>query len=324
MVSSSTGRRSTSCVRTPEGVTGHADRETNRDISRAALAGRRGDMMAAGQTLRASLIGEHIQKTRLPAALRIMCDEAGIELAFDLIDTALLADFDFDRQVGALIGAGWTGVTVTHPFKIDAARFAGDGMTGEAAGLGAANTLVFDKPLKGLNTDYTGFLGAWRHIMGTKRPGRVAMAGAGGVAQAIGPALIELGARKICLWDVVPEKAQALARKIGPKAEAIPLGDAPQAVRDADGLVNATALGMAEFPGSAIAPDLLGGQQWAFDAVYTPTNTAFLKAAGEAGLKTISGFDLFRHMAVGTFEAYTGICLDAGETLAKLAALKPD
>lgn len=280
--------------------------------------------MTAGQTLRAGLIGEHIQKTRLPAALQIMCDEAGIELAFDLIDTALLGEFDFDRKVAKLIEAGWTGVTVTHPYKMDAARFAGDGMSGEAANLDAANTLIFGNQLKGLNTDYTGFLGAWRHIMGAEKPGRVAMAGAGGVAQAIGPALIALGADKITLWDVVPEKARALAAKIGAKAEAIPPEKAGRAVRKADGLVNATALGMAQYPGSAIAADLLGGQRWAFDAVYTPTNTEFLKAAAKAGLRTISGFDLFRHMALGTFEAYTGVRPDKEEILEKLAALKPD
>lgn len=282
-------------------------------------------MMAAGQTLHASLIGEHIQKTRLPAALQIMCGEAGIELAFDLIDTALLSGaFDFDRKVTELIEAGWTGVTVTHPFKIDAARFAGDGMTGEAANLGAANTLVFGDQLKGFNTDHSGFLGAWRHIMGADSPGQVAMAGAGGVAQAIGPALIKLGARKISIWDVAPERAQALADKIGPMAKAVPASEAPQAIRQADGLVNATALGMAQYPGSTVAPALMGGQRWAFDAVYTPTDTEFLTAAAEAGLNTISGFELFRHMAIGSFEAYTGIRLDAEKTLAKLATLKPD
>jgi shikimate dehydrogenase len=285
---------------------------------------RRDVAMAAGRTLRAGMIGEHIQKTRLPAALGIMCEAAGLGLAFELIDTARLDEFDFDRQVNELVEAGWTGVTVTHPFKMAAARFAGAGMTGAAAKLGAANTLVFDEPLKGFNTDYSGFLGAWRHRMGTDDPGRVAMAGAGGVAQAIGPALCELGARKIILWDVVPEKAQALADRIGPMAEAVAAAEAAQAVRHADGLVNATALGMAEYPGSSIALDLLGAQRWAFDAVYTPTNTVFLRAAKEAGLKTISGFDLFRHMAVGSFQAYTGIRPDAELTLAKLAALKPE
>ncbi len=280
--------------------------------------------MPAGTTLRAGLIGEHIQATRLPEALRMMCDEAGIELAFELIDTAPLAEFDFVAQVGELVEAGWTGVTVTHPYKIDAARLAGAGMTGEAAGLDAANTLVFDDPIKGFNTDYTGFLGAWRHRMGTDDPGRVAMAGAGGVAQAIGPALIALGARSIDLWDIVPGKAQALAEKLGSRAQVVPVDEVPQAVRQADGLVNATALGMAAYPGSSIAPELLSGQRWAFDAVYTPTNTVFLAAAKVAGLMTISGFDLFRHMAVGSFEAYTGIRPDAEATLARLVALQPD
>jgi shikimate dehydrogenase len=280
--------------------------------------------MVAEQTLRAGMIGEHIQNTRFPAALRIMCDEVGLGLSFELIDTARRHAFDFDRQVTELIEAGWTGVTVTHPFKMAAARFAGAGMTGAAATLDAANTLVFDGPLRGFNTDYTGFLGAWRYRMGNRAPGHVAMVGAGGVAQAIGPALCELGARKITLWDIVPENAQALADKIGPVAEAMPADEAPQAIRRADGLVNATALGMAEYPGSSIAPALLDAQRWAFDAVYTPTNTVFLRPARKAGLKTISGFDLFRHMAVGAFEAYTGIRPDIEITLAKLAALKPD
>ena len=146
----------------------------------------------------------------------------------------------------------------------------------------------------------------------------------GGVAQAIGPALIELGARKISLWDAVPEKARALADKIGPAAEALSVDEAPRAIGQADGLVNATALGMAQYPGSAIAATLMGRQRWAFDAVYTPTNTEFLKAAETAGLNTISGFDLFRHMAIGSFEAYTGIRPDTKKTLAKLTALKPD
>lgn len=280
--------------------------------------------LTAGQTLRAGLIGQHIQKTRLPAALEIMCGEAGIGLDFELIDTALLEGFDFDRKVRELIAAGWTGVTVTHPFKMDAARFAGTGMSGEAAGLDASNTLIFGDPLRGLNTDYTGFLGAWRHIMGAEGPGRVAMAGAGGVAQAIGPALVRLGAERLDIWDIAPGKAAALAAKIGSRAVAISPEDAPQAARAADGLVNATALGMAQYSGSAFDPTLLGGQRWAFDAVYTPTNTEFLVAAGAAGLRTISGFDLFRHMALGTFEAYTGIRPAPGTTLEKLAALKPD
>ena len=274
--------------------------------------------------LNAGLIGSHIQATRLPRALALMCDDAGIPFDFELIDTADRVEFDFDATLRDLIARGWTGVTVTHPFKTDAAAFAGEAMPPAIRPLGASNTLVFGPPLTAHNTDYTGFLGAWRAHMGDAPPGTVAMAGAGGVARALGFALRDLGAADIAIWDVLPDRASALASTIGAPANAIPAATATEACRAADGLVNATALGMAYAPGMAFAPEAFGGQAWAFDAVYTPTNTTFLRAARAAGLRTISGFDLFRHMAIGSFTAYTGIVPDAETVLPRLAALAPD
>ena len=139
--------------------------------------------------LRAGLIGEHISRTRLPFALEILCGMHGIELSFELIDTAERPGFDFTSTVEGLQSKGWTGVTVTHPWKTDAAEYAGDGMLPDLRGLGASNTLVFGSPLTAHNTDFTGFLGAWEAGMSARMPGRVAMAGAGGVARALGPAL---------------------------------------------------------------------------------------------------------------------------------------
>ena len=44
------------------------------------------------KALRCGLIGDHISQTRFPAALQLMCQEAGIELSFELIDTAGKSD----------------------------------------------------------------------------------------------------------------------------------------------------------------------------------------------------------------------------------------
>ena len=96
------------------------------------------------------------------------------------------------------------------------------------------------------------------------------------------------------------------------------------AIRQAHGLVNATPLGMAEYPGTAFDPALLGPQAWAFDAVYTPTNTMFLRDARAAGLAILTGFDLFRSMAVRSFAAYTGIEVDEAAMRPALEALRPD
>jgi shikimate dehydrogenase len=150
------------------------------------------------------------------------------------------------------------------------------------------------------------------------------MAGAGGVARALAFALADLGATSISIWDVEPGKAEQLAQECGGPARAFSPEQANTAVNTADGLVNATALGMDHAPGMAFEPDHIGPQSWAFDAVYTPTNTAFLKTCRAAGLECLTGFDLFCHMAIGSFGAYTGREVDKPSALQKLSGLRPE
>ncbi len=273
--------------------------------------------------LRAGLIGAGIGQSRLSAALKLMCHAHGMDLDFTPIDTASKTDFDFDRTVDDLRAQGWHGVTVTHPHKVQARAYAGPAMGPEFRHLSAANTLTFRPELAGHNTDFTGFLGAWKSVMGNQTPGRVAMAGAGGVARAIAPALLELGASEISIWDPTPGLADALAVEVGDRATAIPMSGSTATIPRANGLVNATPLGMTGHPGSAFSPDLIGEQSWAFDAVYTPTDTEFLMIAHNRRVKTLTGFDLFRFMAIRSFTAYTGIAPDPATVLPKLDALRP-
>ena len=274
--------------------------------------------------LTCGLIGQHISRTRLPAALEIMCQAEGLTLDFTLIDTAERPGFDFAAEATRLREVGWDGVTVTHPWKTQARAYAGSGMQGDLAHLGAANTLTFAPHLAGTNTDYTGFLAAYRASALT-RPGRVVILGAGGVAEALAPALKTLGATQITLFDIDPARAKILAKAVGPPAQAISEAEAfADLVATADGLVNATPLGMAEHPGSPLAAESIGPQAWAFDAVYTPTKTAFLEACRAKGLACLTGFDLFRAMAVRSFEAYTGREVDQAAILPLLDQLRPE
>ncbi len=273
--------------------------------------------------LRAGLIGDHISQSRLSAGLALMCSDHGLELEFEMIDSALEDGFDFDATVRACRDAGWDGVTVTHPYKAAAAAFAGADAPEEVQLLGASNTLTFHPQLSAHNTDYTGFLAAWAGLFGARTPGRVAMAGAGGVARALGPALVRLGATDLVIWDLDPQMAQALAAQIAGPARAVPVEQAEAEIRAADGLVNATPLGMRYHPGTAFDLQAIGGQAWAFDAVYTPTDTVFLTAAADRGLAVLSGFDLFRYMAMKSFTAYTGLTPEPERTLPRLEALRP-
>lgn len=274
-------------------------------------------------TLKCGLIGANIGRTRLPRALEIMCRAHGLTLDFTPIDTEGNDAFDFQATVDMLRQDRWTGVSVTHPHKTQAADYAGRAMDRAVANLGASNLLLFGEQLTGWNTDYLGFIAAWQAVFKNRGPGEVAVAGAGGVARAIVPALLRLGARKITLWDLDRDAAGDLARISGRTVTAIPIEDAPEAIAAATGLVNATALGMGGHPGTAFAADLVGPQAWAFDAVYTPTDTAFLTDAAAKGLKILTGFDLFRFMALETFRIYAGLAPDRAAILPQLDSLRP-
>lgn len=271
--------------------------------------------------IRAGLIGSDIGRSRFGQAMQLLCTARDIELEYTAIDTSGDTTFDLDRTVAALRAEGWTGVSVTHPHKIHAARIARQ--AGSPGELSSANLLLFGAGITATNTDYLGFLQAWRTTFGARRPGSVALAGAGGVAHAIGPALARLGAASIAIWDVDADQSRTLARDIGPVATALTPERVADAIAAADGLVNATPLGMGSSRRSAFDPALLGPQTWAFDAVYTPADTPFLQDARRAGLTTISGFELFRHMAVASFAAYCDQAADPADLLKLIETLRP-
>jgi quinate/shikimate dehydrogenase (NAD+) len=272
--------------------------------------------------LRTGLIGAHIGRSRFADALAIICADHGMTLQYQAIDSAGVAAFDFADAVATCRKAGWQGVAVTHPFKPRAAELAGARASETVRRLGACNTLLFGTRAGAANTDHSGFLAVWQAVFANRPPGRVAMAGAGGVARAIAPALAELGARDIAIWDTNDGLASDLAARIGPPARAIPASMAAQAAVAADGLVNATPLGMADFPGSAFEQDWISRQQWAFDAVYTPIDTIFLQASAAAGMAVLSGFDLFRFMAIDSFAALSGLRPDPTRALGALETLR--
>ena len=70
----------------------------------------------------------------------------------------------------------------------------------------------------------------------------------------------------------------------------------------------------------------IGGQQWLFDAVYTPVRTPLVKRAMEAGLRVFDGLELFLGQAIDAFQHFTGIDLPdevAAEVEIEMRALLP-
>ena len=77
-------------------------------------------------------------------------------------------------------------------------------------------------------------------------------------------------------------------------------------MRHADGLVNATPVGMYQYPGSPFPGHGYAQQRWAFDAIYTPENTEFMQQCRTHDIETLSGYKLFLYQGIDAFEHFSG------------------
>ncbi len=266
--------------------------------------------MSAATRVRLGLIGDNIAASRSPELHRIAGRLCGLEVSYELLIPREMG-MDFETLFRSCAGGSFRGVNVTYPYKEAAAGLV-DIRDPLVRRVGAVNTVVFENAgPAGHNTDYSGFIAAWRARFGDTKPGTVAIIGAGGVGRAIAFALATLGAAELRLVDLDDAKAGRLAAQLrGAGTEAAALADAAAAARDADGVVNATQLGMTGHPGTPIDRAALGRQRWAFDAVYTPVDTRFGADAKAAGLDLMSGYELYFHQGVQAFRIFTGMAPD--------------
>jgi shikimate dehydrogenase len=265
--------------------------------------------------IRLGLIGDNIAKSRAPLLHRTAGRLTGLDVTYDRLTPADLG-LTFRETFAQAQDAGFRGINVTYPYKELAAGMASL-PDPRVAAIGAVNTVIFapDGPL-GFNTDYTGFKRAYRSVMGDAEPGVVCLIGPGGVGKAVAFGLLDLGAEVIRCVDLDPSKAEGLAQALRDASCTMRVeiaSDAAQAARGADSIVNCTPLGMIGIGGTPLPRTAMSGARWAFDAVYTPVETGFLTDAVEAGLRIISGYELFFAQGIDAWEIFTGKTLDHAE-----------
>lgn len=265
--------------------------------------------------IRLGLIGGNIAASQSPVLHKIAGRLSGLDVSYDLLTPALLGK-SFDEVFADCARQGFRGVNVTYPFKEQAFAKVVINDPLQAA-IGSCNTVVFGAAAnRGANTDFTGFVTAFRKTFGTGSPGHVAIAGAGGVGKAICFALGALGADFLAIYDTDSAKAEALRVALRQSFPALPTHAAAsidEAMEDAEGLVNGTPLGMDRLGGTAFPAGLVGRQLWAFDAVYTPIETPFVIACRHAGLAVMTGYELFLHQGIDAFRIFTGYDVDSAK-----------
>jgi shikimate dehydrogenase len=273
-----------------------------------------------GGPIRLGLIGDNIAASQSPKLHRLAGRQVQRIVSYDQIVPRHLG-LDFDGTFALCAAGGYRGVNVTYPYKeaVTAKVRIDDPLV---RAMGAVNTVVFeaDGP-RGFNTDHSGFMAAYRAARGSRPPGKTLLIGAGGVGKAVAFGLLALGLTDIAIADRDLAKAQALCdalRQTRPELVATAGGDAEAMAQGSEGIINGTPVGMVGLEGTPLARTALRGAGWAFDAVYTPVETQFLRDAAAEGLAIISGYELFFHQGVDAWRIFTGLGIDAAALRAAL------
>jgi shikimate dehydrogenase len=267
------------------------------------------------------LVGRDIAGSRSPWLHEQEADKQGVRLIYTLFDFAARGwdEDDLPRMLDAARTIGMAGFNVTFPYK-QAILPLLDDLSDGARRIGAVNTVALSGGRAiGHNTDVIGFAEGMRAGLPGVALGRVVQMGAGGAGFATAQALLELGTQTLTIFDTDAVRCAALVDRLvvgfGPGRASVGT-DLDAALARADGIVNATPLGMAKYPGSAVPLDRLRPEQWVSDIVYFPIETALLSAARARGCRTLNGSYMVVFQAAAAFELITGRPADRGRMLA--------
>lgn len=267
--------------------------------------------------MRIGLIGNGLATSLSPLIHEKEARALGLSgYSYERLDLAGAGAVDLGEVLKDAVSGGFTGFNVTYPHKQAVLPFL-DSVAPDAAALGAVNTIVVSEAgLTGYNTDRSGFLAGLRRLLPAgARHQTAALFGAGGAGSAVAAALLDFGVQNLRIIDPVPERREQLRdalRQAYPDhgGTGIQAGGeelAREWVNAADGLVNATPIGMEHLPGTAFDTAWLRPGHWVADVVYRPVRTQLLADAAERGCPVVDGTTMLVEQAADTFALVTGI-----------------
>jgi 3-dehydroquinate dehydratase/shikimate dehydrogenase len=195
------------------------------------------------------------------------------------------------------------GLSVTIPHKSTVMPLL-DWIDPTAKQIGAVNTIaVHDDRLLGYNTDAQGFIAPLLNRFGRVSDARCAVIGAGGAARSALWALTNEGA-SVELFARDVQRAAIAAKDFGVPCHQLSKAD----FAGFDIVVNATPLGMSgatqEMTPATTAQ--LRGVRLAYDLVYNPIETMFLREARAGGCDTLTGIEMLIAQGAEQFRLWTG------------------
>ncbi|GEC72673.1 shikimate dehydrogenase [Flavobacterium flevense] len=186
------------------------------------------------------------------------------------------------------------GLNVTIPYKEEVIPFL-DKLSKKATKIGAVNTIKITKKgkLKGYNTDYFGFLKSLKPLLQPHHK-KALILGTGGASKGVAFALEELGIGYTFVSRNASEKAIDYSQLNADTFQEYQI------------IINSTPIGTS--PNIEACPDIpyafFTEKHIAYDLIYNPAETQFLKNAKEKGAQIKNGLDMLIFQAEKAWEIW--------------------
>jgi shikimate dehydrogenase len=257
-----------------------------------------------------AVLGHPIKHSASPAMQNAGIASLGLNwryLAFDVHPDELRAVIEGAKRMG------FVGLNLTVPHKLLAVEMV-DVLDSSAQTWGAVNTIRFEPDVngkilaRGFNTDADAIVRSLQEDLGlTLRGARVLLLGAGGAGRTAALKLASEGVGSLALINRTRVKAEAIAAEIRQQFPAVVVTtDYPKS--EVDLVLNATSLGLKTEDPLPCDEKQFSLQQAraAYDMVYRPAETPFLKAAKTAGCRVANGLGMLLYQGAKALELWSG------------------
>ena len=269
------------------------------------------------------LIGYPIKHSISPHFQQAALDYYRLDIRYEAWETspAQLQDMVNDLRKPQNIGAN---VTVPHKETVLPLL---DEVDDLASSIGAVNTIVKKNDrLLGFNTDARGFIEALDKEGHFDPEGKqVVILGAGGVARAVGFALVQRKVASLAITDGIFERARALAENLARYIKGAPQSSkdlepdvtafqwqnlsSTRTLDNCDLIVHCTTIGMKDSPQEGQSPlslEVIPKNVLVYDVVYNPWLTPLLRLAKKAGANILGGLPMLVYQGAASFKLWTG------------------
>lgn len=269
--------------------------------------------MIDGKTRTCGLIGNPVEHTLSPVIHNTLSEKLAQNLVY--VPFHVKEGMVEDAVKGAR-ALNILGCNVTVPYKSEVIPFLKE-LDPLAEKIGAVNTLVsVEGGYKGYNTDMPGLLRAMEsdgvQITGEK----VIILGAGGVARAVAVLLAQQKAEQILITNRTLQKAEQIAQEVNglfqsKTVSAVTLEELCGLKDEGYLAIQATSVGLHPHDDEVI----IGQDAFyhkihtAYDLIFNPGETKFMKLAAKAGAKAYNGLKMLLYQGIIAYELWNDMAV---------------